>query len=383
MAEQMDLNRLRIPDAPAPSPNRRWPVAILCLVTAIVGFLFARVTAPAPAPAPANPIGPVPATPRNTGPTHFTAGGWIEAATPTYPLMVTARITERLDRVLVVQGQMVDPGQVVARLYKEDMASRLELAEAKYLAADKELRKLEAGFRKEDIALAKAELEEAAERMRLAAAIVERTKTLPQGALSAEEIDRERAELQEARSRHAQAKAKADKMTAGYRQEDVAFARARRLQSKATHALAKRNLDYCTLRAPEAGRRLRVLQVYHTTGEWVNANKEPAVISLYDPKDLHVRVDVTQAKIKSVHVGQTTRILTEADPSRKYKGEVLRIEPLAQIAKNTITVRIRILDPDEYLFPDMVAQVAFEPAKAASPEPNDIASERLPEKEGK
>jgi len=102
-----------------------------------------------------------------------------------------------------------------------------------------------------------------------------------------------------------------------------------------------------------------VLKVLHRVGEWVDAQKHPSLVWLYDPKQMQVRVDVRQPDVTSVAVGQTVEVVTEANPSKKYKGTVLRIDPLAELSKNTVTVRARIEDPDDLLYPEMVAQITF------------------------
>lgn len=160
-------------------------------------------------------------------------------------------------------------------------------------------------------------------------------------------------------ARLARARAELEKLRAGYRAEDVAAAEAALKEARVVREQAERDLEYCTLRSPADLPELRVLKVHHPTGARVAPGPGGDIVSLYDPTNVQVRVDVDQARIKGIRKGTPVRIVTEADPSRRYSGRVLRVEPLADLAKNTISVRVAIEDPDLMLFPEMVARVTF------------------------
>ena len=79
-----------------------------------------------------------------------------------------------------------------------------------------------------------------------------------------------------------------------------------------------------------------------------------------------MRLDVAQGQISQVQPGGRVVVRTEAHPRREYHGRVARIEPLAELAKNTLTVRVTLEDPDDRLFPEMVAHATFQPAATAA-----------------
>lgn len=95
-----------------------------------------------------------------SGEPYFTAGGWIEAPFP-FPVMVSPLIEGRLDELLVWEGQKVEKDAVIARLYRRDFENALQLAEARVAAAAARLAKLEAGNRAQEIEKARAEMQEA------------------------------------------------------------------------------------------------------------------------------------------------------------------------------------------------------------------------------
>ena len=238
----------------------------------------------------------------------FTAGGWIEVAAPEYPTVISSRISQRLDKLLVKQGDTVGPGGILAVMYDGDVQARLALAGARAATREEELR--------------------------IARADYERSAGLEQGAVSEQELDRDLATLNIARASHNAALAELD--------------------------LARKQLSYCTVSMPADLPPLKVLDVLHRPGDWIALDKNAAILSLYDPSNMQVRVDVPQNSIGSVSPGQTVKVKTEANPNREYAGTVLRIEPLAELAKNTVTVRVKIADPDSLLFPEMTAHVTFQ-----------------------
>ncbi len=363
----MDLNRLTIPDAGTPAaPPRRWPGLLAGAAGLAVGALAYHLVCTLPSAGRPRVRTAVVRSPSASTGKGFTAGGWIEARAPYEPVQVSARLSERLEELRFHEGQDVPPGAVVARLYDGDAKERLAVAEARLASARAHHALMRAGPRAEEIQAAEARLAEAEERVRLARANAARSRALQPGAIAPEQLDAEVSAQKQAEAARDRAAAERDRLKTGYRAEEVAMAAAAEEEAGAAVELARRQLDYCTLRAPDAGKPLRVLRVHLPVGTWIHAEKgETAVLSLYDPGAMQVRVDVTQPHIRHVTVGGKAEIVTEANPERRYAGTVLRAEPLAVLAKNTVTVRVRIDDPDDLLFPDMVAQVTFHRADAA------------------
>lgn len=359
MRSEMNLDRLKIPEPAQRVSGRPWKTCLLCIACIVIGFGasegWRRFRSP-------EAVKVETVTVRTLGGTQakqFTAGGWIEVATPAWPLVVSARISERLETLSVKQGQTLEPEQVIATLYDKDVRTRLTLAQAEVRGAQLALQKLEAGYRKEDIQAAQASLDEAREIQRIAKANYERSKALPDGAISAESLDNDFSTFKKAGAVSARLDAELAKMKAGYRTEDIAVAKAGLAAAQSRVELIQRELSYCTIKAPQSARPLRVLKVLHRIGEWINAVKDPEIVSLYDPTQMQARVDVTQASIKSISAGMPAIVVTEANPDRRYSGTVLRVEPLAELAKNTVTVRVKIDEPDKLLFPEMVARISF------------------------
>jgi HlyD family secretion protein len=290
-------------------------------------------------------------------------GGWIEV--PSYhPIVVSALVAGRVEDLLVLEGATVKEGDVIARLYARDYRDALRKAEAAVSEARAALDLLLAGYRVEDVEKARADAARLAEETALAEKVVARTRGLvPSGAASAEELERDEAALEVARAKLAAAKQELARFVAGYRKEDVAKARATLARTEAERDLAKARLSYCEVRSPASG---IVLERHVTPGTWL-ASGNPRIVSLYDPRDLQVRVDVRQENAGRVRVGQRVDVKTQAEPDVAYRGTVIRVEPLADFKKNTIQAKVKIEDPSPALHPEMICRVEFYRDEGATP----------------
>ncbi|MFX6190242.1 efflux RND transporter periplasmic adaptor subunit, partial [Acinetobacter baumannii] len=58
-------------------------------------------------------------------------------------------------------------------------------------------------------------------------------------------------------------------------------------------------------------------------------------------------------------VGQPCEIVLDAFPDRRFRGEVSTVVPTVNRASATVTTKVRILDADATILPDMSARVSF------------------------
>ena len=142
-------------------------------------------------------------------------------------------------------------------------------------------------------------------------------------------------------------------------------------QARAGLEAAELLLDRMTVRAPQDG---IVLERLAVAGDELKAGSP--VCSLYDPQSLRIRVDVPQSDVEALALGQEAEILSDSRPGRPYAGRVLRIVQLADIQKVTLEAQVRVLDADELLRPDMLAQVRFYSSARPTAAPGSRASTR-------
>jgi HlyD family secretion protein len=86
---------------------------------------------------------------------------------------------------------------------------------------------------------------------------------------------------------------------------------------------------------------------------------QAAVVTMADMSTLEVEADVSEANISKVRVGQPAEIQLDALPESRFRGEVHRLVPTVDRSKATVTVKIRFVETDPRVLPEMSAKVAF------------------------
>ncbi|HLX61426.1 MAG TPA: efflux RND transporter periplasmic adaptor subunit [Planctomycetota bacterium] len=91
-----------------------------------------------------------------------------------------------------------------------------------------------------------------------------------------------------------------------------------------------------------------------------------SIATIAERKSLQAEVDVAEAYISKVKVGQRASIIIDAFPDKPLAGKVLRILPHANRGKATVQVRVEILAIMEHkeIIPDMDLRVKFLPDDA-------------------
>ncbi len=358
----VDLNDLKINHGPAKKKGR-FPffiVIILFLAGLALGYLAAdywplhedKTETDPVVDAEKTPLDP---DPEEAEPESFTEGGWIEV--PSYhPVVVSSLIPGRLEELSVLEGSPVKKGEIIARLYEKDLADSLNRAKAEAEAARAHLERLRAGFRVQEVEKARADLAALETDAAFKKKVFERTRALlASGAVSSEDLDKDEAAYNTAVSRRDALAQELLLKEEGSRVEDIQAAEADYNRSLAVVELAQNQHSYAAVTSPIDG---VVLERFVTPGTWIAA-QNPRIVSLYDPSDLQVRVDVRQENIGGVFVGQSVEVFTDVELDRSYAGRVIRLEPMADMKKNTIQVKVKILEPSENLYPEMIARIRF------------------------
>jgi HlyD family secretion protein len=83
------------------------------------------------------------------------------------------------------------------------------------------------------------------------------------------------------------------------------------------------------------------------------------VVSQADMQDLQVELDISQADFNKLQMAQNALVVPEAYSDRQYQGTLVEIAPEANRQKATVQVKVKILNPDTFLRPEMNAKVSF------------------------
>jgi RND family efflux transporter MFP subunit len=89
------------------------------------------------------------------------------------------------------------------------------------------------------------------------------------------------------------------------------------------------------------------------------ANAKAAVVTIADMSSLEVEADVSESNLSQIKLGQPCEIQLDALPNRRFRGQIHMIVPTADRSKATVMVKVRFIDKDSRILPEMSAKVAF------------------------
>ena len=89
-----------------------------------------------------------------------------------------------------------------------------------------------------------------------------------------------------------------------------------------------------------------------------------AVVTLASLSKMEVETDVAESLLSRIAIGQPAEISVSAVPDKHYNGRLRQVIPMGDRSRGTVKVKVEITDPDEKLFPELVATVHFLPDKA-------------------
>jgi HlyD family secretion protein len=89
------------------------------------------------------------------------------------------------------------------------------------------------------------------------------------------------------------------------------------------------------------------------------------VVTMADMETLEVEADVSESSLAKVKIGQACEIALDAFPDLRLRGEVSRIVPTVDRSKASVMTKVRFVDRDSRVLPEMSAKVAFLSAAVA------------------
>jgi RND family efflux transporter MFP subunit len=150
--------------------------------------------------------------------------------------------------------------------------------------------------------------------------------------------------------------------------------------ARSSLAEAELRVSRMTIRSPIDGLVLRRIK---SPGDKVMMGMDDPtsaqIIHVYDPEKLQVRVDVPLAEASYIAVGQRCEVFCEVLPDRAFEGVVTRVTNLADLQRNTLEVKVRIVNPDPILKPEMLSRVRFLAASESPGSTRSVGDEALPE----
>lgn len=284
--------------------------------------------------------------------------GNIEITDAELGFQIAGQVQERL----ASEGEVIQSGQVIARLDCAELEQEVNFRQAELRAARAALAGLEAGSRPGEIAAAAAAVERNLVEERHYQLELERQRQLlDNNVISQREYDRAKVDYQSARARLNESREQHKLIQEGPRQETIEQARAQVEKARAALGLAETRLGYATLTSPFTG---LVLSENIEAGEYV-APGTP-ILTVGDIENAWLRAYINETDLGRVKVRQAVRVRADTYPDKVYPGRVSFISSEAEFTpKNVQTeqervklvyrVKIGIPNPEMELKPGMPA----------------------------
>ncbi|MBI5575538.1 MAG: efflux RND transporter periplasmic adaptor subunit [Deltaproteobacteria bacterium] len=261
--------------------------------------------------------------------TLIAASGHVEAT----DVRISSKVGGKLKELPLKEGDVVAPGQVVARIDTVDLRLSLgaTLAERDQAKADLALRL--AGERKEDIAQAEARVaaaeadldgkqKELGRRQGLldtgSGTVKSRDDALAQRDVAAKTLEGEKERLR--------------RLKAGFRKEEIDAARARLAAAEARIAQIRQQMEDATVTSPLAG---FVTGKVAEQGELISAGTPLLVVT--DLADAWLTIYIAEPDLGRIRVGQEVEVVTDA--GQKRKGKVTYVSPKAEFTPKNVQTR--------------------------------------------
>ena len=335
--------------------------------------------------------------------TGLQGSGTVEARN----IRVGSKVGGRIDKVLVREGDSVEPGQVLVTFDDKELHATLEqmraaaqkaqrgfrpeeIEEARATAAQAraEYEQRRNGYRQEDIDSAKADLDRATADEIRAHLDAQRYDALAQKDLvSKQQRDTAEANWKMALAQKQNAQHKLEELQKGYRPEEIAAAEARYHQTQATLEKFERGNRKEDVEAAKAAfaleeARYRERQVVAPSAATVEvldvrpgdliAPNTP-IATLLERDQIYVRIYIPETQIGHVQLGEKAEVHMDSFPNQVFNGVVEQINQQAEfLPRNVQTreervhqvfgVKVRIDDASHRVRAGMAADVKFNAA---------------------
>jgi HlyD family secretion protein len=288
------------------------------------------------------------------------ANGYIMAA---HKIQVASKVVGKVAWIGVEKGDRVKEGQIIVRLEDDEYRAQLQQARGQLAQLQARLDEALNGSRPEEIAAARANVEQAQADLENARVTLQRTETLYRDKVFA------KASYDDALARQNSAQARVNSLQKAFelaklgpRKEQIDAARGQVEQAKGVVAYMESQLSNTVIRAPVTG---TILERAVERGEFVTTSfvgdrgAKGYVVSLADLNDLVVELDISQNDFNKLGPRQRGAITVDAYPNARWQGAINEIAPEANRQKATVQVKVKIETPDARLRPEMNASVAF------------------------
>lgn len=272
---------------------------------------------------------------------------------PQRDVTLVAKVPGTVQWVAGDMGDQVEAGAPVVRLDATELSLALAQSEAQLEAAEANLARVVAGATEEELAQARAAVQQAELAVERLGDVLSRQEQLfAQGVIPEETILSVRTEYEVARLQYETAKQQLQRVERGATEEERRAVRAQVQQAEVAVHLAEQQLADTVIRAPFSGLlAARPVQV----GTLVGAGTPVAAI--VDIEQVIIEAGVSEREINQLAVGQPVRVFVDALGGAQFAGVVDAVAPVADQQTRNFPVRFRVDNSEHLLKPGMIARV--------------------------
>lgn len=250
---------------------------------------------------------------------------------------VRAPLEQIIEEIFVDEGQVVKPGDPIARLDDRPLRAELASTESAIQEARAILRKLTVGPTAAEIAVARAGVTKAQDSVKYSTNRVEKLSILyQQGLVSQKELEDAQELAAAAANNRAEAGSKLRLLEVGTRPEEIAATRARLEQLESQQRYLEDQRARLLIVSPVAGivatptRQLKELRRQLV-------KKGDLILKVYDFTTVTAQIFVSERELDGIAVGQSVELRARAYPGTTFHGTVTSIATSAQGSAGTIS----------------------------------------------
>jgi len=228
--------------------------------------------------------------------------------------------------VLVHQGSRVRAGQPLVTIDCRPSEAEVRARSAQLSATQAAFDRAHNGSRPDEIAVGQAVVGYSQARAEEAQKTLERTEAMHEGVtVTAARVLEVQRDARIAAAQLAEAQAKLALLRAGFREEDVREAEAKRNAAAAELEAVRARLDQCSVRAPVDG---VVLDVLANPGQFLSLAVPEPLLHIVQDDLLRVRAEVDLRDLGRVCASQNATVAAEPFPNKSLRAQVASISPV-------------------------------------------------------
>lgn len=295
---------------------------------------------------------------KSNNPNEINSSGTIEAT----DIVISSKTAGQIREILFNEGDKVLKGDALVLIDHESLDIQLRQMSAIIDQAEAQLRLLQSGARKEDISLAREQLNTAEINLEQARTDKERLeKLLESNSVTQKQYEDASLKYEQSVNQFNSARENLTKVKNLIRPEEIESAMANLKRNIAGKEIIQKNIEDCTIRSTLNG---IIIKKFVEPGEYVTPGS--SLLKLSDLSLVNLYIYINETDLGKIKIGQKAEVKTDSFKDKIYEGEVIFISPEAEFTPKNIQtpdertklvfkVKILIPNPDSELKSGMPA----------------------------